>query len=104
MAARDPLGECTGFDWDDSNAVKNWEKHKVTPDEAEDIFFGEPFVVRGDVAHASGEKRYRALGRTGGGRLLFVAFTVRRRLIRVISVRDMNRKEAAEYRRHEKYS
>jgi uncharacterized DUF497 family protein len=104
MAARDPLSECTGFDWDKSNALKNWEKHKVTPEEAEDIFFGEPFVVRGDVAHSSGEKRYRALGRTVRGRLLAVIFTVRRKLIRVISARDMNRREAAEYRRHEKNS
>jgi uncharacterized protein len=104
MAARDPLSECTGFDWDESNALKNWEKHKVTPEEAEGIFFGEPFVLRSDAMHSSSEKRYRALGRTAHGRMLFVAFTVRRKLIRVISVRDMNRREAAEYRRHEENS
>jgi uncharacterized protein len=104
MTARDPLAECTGFDWDEWNTLKNWEKHKVTPEEAEDVFFGEPFVVRGDVAHSSSERRYRALGRTAGGRLLTVIFTVRRKLIRVISAREMNRREAAEYRRYEKNS
>ena len=104
MAARDPFSECTGFDWDESNALKNWEKHKVTPEEAEDIFFGEPFVARGDMAHSSSEKRYRALGRSAGGRLLTVIFTVRSKLIRVISARDMNRKEATEYLRYEKNS
>jgi hypothetical protein len=104
MTAGDPLGECVGFDWDESNIVKNWERHKVTPEEAEDVFFQEPLVVRGDVSHSSTEKRYRAIGRTSRGRLLFVAYTVRRKLIRVISARDMNRREVEEYRRHEEGS
>ena len=104
MAASDPLGECIGFYWDESNTVKNWERHKVTPEEAEDVFFHDPLAVRSDVGHSSREKRYRAIGRTSRGRLLFVAYTIRRKLIRVISVRDMNRREAEEYRRHEKGS
>jgi uncharacterized protein len=104
MAARDPLSECTGFDWDESTALKSWEKHKVTPEEAEDIFFGEPLAVRSDTAHSSSERRYSALGQTARGRLLYVAFTIRRKKIRVISAGNMNRKEAAEYRRHEKNS
>jgi uncharacterized DUF497 family protein len=104
MAAADPIGECIGFDWDESNTVKNWERHKVTPEEAEDVFFHEPLVVRSDVGHSSREKRYRAVGRTSRGRLLFVAYTIRRKLIRVISVRDMNRREAEEYKRHEEGS
>ena len=104
MATEDPLGDCIGIDWDESNTVKNWERHKVTPDEAEDVFFYEPLVVRGDVGHSSREKRCRVLGRTSRGRLLFVAYTIRRKLIRVISVRDMNRREAEEYKRHEEGS
>ena len=104
MAINDPLGECIGFDWDEANTVKNWERHKVTPEEAEDVFFHEPLVVRSDVGHSSSEKCYRALGRTSRGRPLFVAYTIRRKLIRVISVRDMNRREAEELRRHEKGS
>jgi len=104
VATGDPLGECIGFDWDESNTVKNWERHRVTPEEAEDVFFYEPLVVRGDVGHSSREKRYRAMGRTSRGRLLFVAFTIRRKLIRVISVRDANRRETEEYRRHEEGS
>ena len=104
MAARDPLIECTSFDWDESNALKNWEKHQVTPEEAEEIFFADPLALRSDTAHSSSERRYLALGQTARGRLLYVVFTIRRKLIRVISARDMNRKEAAEYRRHEKNS
>jgi uncharacterized DUF497 family protein len=104
MTVADPLGECIGFDWDESNTVKNWERHKVTPEEAEDVFFHDPLVVRSDVGHSSREKRYQALGQTSRGRLLFVAYTIRRKLIRVISGRDMNRREAEEYRRHEESS
>ena len=38
--------ECTGFDWDDGNSGKNWEKHGVADFEAEEIFFNRPFIVR----------------------------------------------------------
>jgi uncharacterized protein len=99
---RDPLDDCTGFDWDDENTQKNWDRHQVTPEEAEDVFFNEPLVVRGDLRHSRREKRYHALGWTSGGRYLFVSFTIRRQLIRVISVREMNRKELEFYAKHEK--
>jgi uncharacterized DUF497 family protein/predicted DNA binding CopG/RHH family protein len=89
----DPLDGCTGFEWDEGNEHKNWARHQVTPEEAEDVFFNEPLVVRGDVRHSTRERRYYALGQTGVGRYLFVAFTIRRSLLRVISVRDMNREE-----------
>lgn len=102
MAEReDPLDACCGFEWDEANAHKNWERHQVSPEEAEDVFFNEPLVVRGDIRHSRREKRYYALGRTSGGRCLFVAFTIRRFLVRVISVRDMNRRERDAYAKHE---
>ena len=102
MPGADPLESCTGFEWDDANAQKNWDRHRVTPEEAEDVFFHEPLVVRSDARHSKGEKRYYALGQTGSERRLFLAFTMRQSLIRVISVRDMNRNERAIYARHEK--
>jgi uncharacterized protein len=102
--AADPLEHCTGFNWDDGNAHKNWELHHVTPEEAENVFFGEPLFVRGDIRHSKTEKRYYALGRTDAGRRLFVVFTVRRKLIRVISAREMNRNEARTWERYEENS
>jgi uncharacterized DUF497 family protein len=100
----DPLENCTGFDWDDANTHKNWERHRVAPEEAEDVFFQEPLVMRSDVRHSKGENRYYALGQTGVGRRLFVVFTVLRKLIRVISARDMNRNETEAYERYEETS
>ena len=95
-----PLDDCVGFDWDKANAEKNWERHRVTPEEAEEVFFNEPLVVRSDVRQSQREKRYYALGQTSFGRYLFVAFTIRRNLIRVISVREMNRRKQEIYGRH----
>ena len=85
-----PLDACSGFEWDEANTHKNWERHRVSPEEAEGVFFNEPLVVRSDIRHSRREKRYYALGQTDGGRCLFVAFTIRRSLVRIISVRDMN--------------
>jgi uncharacterized protein len=98
---QDPLENCTGFDWDEANSQKNWELHQVTEEEAEDVFFNEPLIVRGDRRHSQTEKRYYALGQTTRSRYLFIAFTIRRKLIRVISVRDMNRREQESYGKHE---
>ena len=66
------------------------------------VFFNEPLVVRSDVRHSKQEKRYYALGQTSGGRRLFVAFTIRRSLFRVITIRDMNRREMDAYAKREK--
>ncbi len=72
------------------------------PKKPRTCFFIEPFVVRSDPRHSKAEKRYYALGQTGAGRYLFVAFTLRRTRIRVISVRDMKRNERATYAKREK--
>ncbi len=104
MAAVDRLDSYTGFDWDEATLGKNWDRHRVTPEDAEGVFFHELLVVRGDARHSRGEKRYYALGQTGVGRRLFVAFTIRGDLIRVISVRDMNQNEGKLYARYEEES
>ncbi len=91
------FGECSGFEWDEGNFLKNWEKHSVTASECEQIFFNHPLVSGKNLKHSKQEYRYYALGHTDGGRHLFVVFTIRNRLIRVISARDMNRKERKVY-------
>ena len=97
MAKLDDLRHCTGFDWDDGNRGKNWPKHKVSDTETEEIFFSDPLVTGADLKHSGSESRFFALGQTGTGRLLFVVFTIRADLIRVISARDMTGKEIRRY-------
>lgn len=92
------LSKITGFNWDDGNARKN-EKHGVSTAEAEQVFFNTPLLLLEDAAHSQKEPRLHALGKTDDGRTLHIAFTLRQsgRLIRVISARDMHRKERAIY-------
>lgn len=91
------LSACTGFEWDEGNFEKNWAKHRVTRSECEEIFFNFPFVVANDRKHSRDEPRYYALGQTDKGRKLFLVFTIRSSLIRVISARNMNRNEKRIY-------
>lgn len=95
------LKACTGFDWDQGNLLKNWDRHQVTAGECEQLFFNRPLVTAPDGKHSQQELRLYALGQTDAGRRLFVAFTIRRTLIRVISVRDMHWKERKVYETHE---
>ena len=94
----DNLPEFEGFDWSGGNGEKNWERHRVAPQEAEQVFFNLPLLVGPDREPSRREKRYYALGRTDEGRELFIAFTMRARLLRVVSARDMSRKERRTYR------
>ena len=91
------LANCTGFDWDQGNIVKNWERHDVSTSECEQIFFNKPIIVKRDKEHSILENRYYALGRTDMNRLLFAVLTVRNDKIRVISARDMTESEMERY-------
>ena len=90
------VGQWTGFDWDAGNRGKN-AKHRVLDDESEEVFFNLPLLLGPDETHSEHEDRYHVLGQTNAGRRLFLAFTNRGTHIRVISARDMTRKERRAY-------
>jgi uncharacterized DUF497 family protein len=100
------LIQTKGFDWGDANTLKIIEKHEVMPSEAERIFFNEPLLLMDDLKHSRKEERFHALGITDNRRLLHVTFTLRAQdtLIRVISARDMHRKERKAYEQAENNS
>ena len=93
------LDAIEGFGWDTGNERKSEAKHGVTMSEAEQAFFHEPLLMVMDEQHSGIEPRWHALGRTDAGRLLHLTFTLRQagRRIRVISARDMRRKERVIY-------
>ncbi|MFQ5455451.1 MAG: BrnT family toxin [Nitrospirota bacterium] len=95
----DILSDVNGFEWDSGNIEKNWERHKVSYLECEEIFLNDPLFITPDERHSQVEQRFRALGRTESERLLTIIFTIRGngKLIRVISARDMNIKERRLY-------
>ena len=88
MDIHDILSSCIGFEWDKDNTEKNWRKHRVSASECEEIFLNHPLVLANDIKHSEKENRFYALGQTNGGRKLFIVFTIRLNLIRVISARD----------------
>lgn len=86
------MGGLQGFDWDPGNWRKSELKHGVAITEAEEVLLNDP-LCQVDTRHSDDEQRYVALGTTGEGRGLFVAFTVRRSQVRIISARPMSRRE-----------
>lgn len=86
-----------GFEWDEGNLAKNWDRHQVSSIECEEVFLNVPLLLAEDSKHSAHEVRYYGLGRTDPGRLLFIAFTVRGTRIRVISARPMSGKERQVY-------
>ncbi|MFZ5555320.1 MAG: BrnT family toxin [Pseudomonadota bacterium] len=93
------FGRIEGFEWDAGNRRKSEGKHGVGWAEAEQVFFNDPLLVVADPKHSQSEARFHALGRTAVQRLLHVTFTLRNggRRIRIISARDMHRKERQIY-------
>ena len=89
--------ELHSFEWDKGNSDKNWERHAVTNEEAEQPFFNEPILIFEDAVHSKNEKRLVAYGRSDEGKLLTVIFTVRQGKIRVISARNQSKKERKIY-------
>lgn len=102
MSNKKLLFDCTGFEWDKNNSEKIWLRHRVSPSESEQIFFNLPLVAAAAEKYSEKGNRYYALGHTDANRKLFVVFTVRTKNIRIISARDMSRKERKVYKSHEK--
>ena len=84
------------FDWDIGNIEKN-KKHNVEDSEAEEAFFDSKKVITKDPPHSLKEERFILLGKTKKERLLYIVFTTRKNKIRIISARDINKKEVSLY-------
>ncbi len=91
------LEDCSGFEWDDGNAAKSWVKHGISQAVCEQVFFNHPLLLLEDQTHSKHEPRFHALGHANDGQRLFIAFTIRNGLIRVISARPMSKKERGFY-------
>ena len=85
------------FQWDKGNKGKNHLKHKVSDQECEEVFFDQNKKIFKDLLHSDGEERYILLGQTKENRILFIVFTIRSEKIRVISARNLSKKEKMLY-------
>ena len=91
------LSKITGFEWDRGNFGKSYDKHGITPNEAEEVFIDENIWFQDGVNHSQEEDRFTVIGKTNQEHILFVAFTVRGTKIRIISARRANIKERRKY-------
>lgn len=91
------LTSIEGFEWDCGNIDKNWTKHRVRKEECEEVFFNKPLRIFNDSVYSKNEKRYGALGKTNAGRRLTIIFTIRKKMIRIISARDQGKKDRMFY-------
>ena len=93
------LPSVLSFEWDKGNEQKNWLKHKVTAEEAEEAFDDEKRLILEDTRHSEKERRFILFGKTDKGRMLFIIYTLRdeNTKVRIISARDINRKEVLMY-------
>lgn len=85
------------FEWDSGNIDKSYQKHGITPNEAEEVFLDAHVVIVPDIAHSAKEDRLIAIGQSEEKQVLFVVFTRRKNKIRIISVRFANKKEKSIY-------
>ena len=85
------------FAWDTGNSQKNWKKHGISNEQAEETFFDEKKKIAKDIFHSGSEKRWILLGKSKQGTLLFIVFTLRGNIVRIISARKTNKKEAYLY-------
>ncbi len=91
------LTKTTGFEWNKGNIDKSYQKHNITPNEAEEVFLDENILLLEDIKHSQTEERFEAIGKTFKAKILFVAFTVRDSKIRIVSARTANKKERRLY-------
>ncbi len=85
------------FDWDKANSEKNDHKHGVFYKEAEEVFTNDDLIIVPDTRHSQHEERHYVYGLTNENRRLLIAFTVRNHKVRVITARNMSKKERAWY-------
>ena len=90
------------FSWDTQKSIKNYDKHKVSFEEAASVFIDEKALDWEDLEHSPSENRRKRLGNSTVNNILLVVYPIRRlksgkETIRIISARFASRKERKAY-------
>ena len=84
--------------WKEAFVDKLDRKHRVMPEEVEDVLFSKPHIRRADKGHVQGEDLYVAYGQTAAGRYLIVFFILKYQTAALpISAREMTPAERRYY-------
>ena len=84
------------FDWDFSNEA-HIARHKVEPEEAEEVATDPAALNVATYRGPRGEQRFGLLGATDSGRVLVVFYELRNGKTRVVTVRDATQTERVRY-------
>lgn len=84
------------FEWDGRKAITNVTKHGITFQMACELFF-DPFLYPLEDELVDGELRDAVIGMTTKWKLLFVVYTLRGDVIRIISARYAENPERKVY-------
>jgi hypothetical protein len=84
------------FEWDGEKERANRRKHCVDFATACEVFF-DPFLRVVDVNEESGESREAVIGLTTSWRMLYVVYTERESVLRIISARPVVAAERQNY-------
>ncbi len=88
------------FDWDENKNKINIQKHGISFEEAQTVFYDEQALLEYDEHHSADEDRFRILGCSNKGNILLVVHCVRNEsVIRIISSRKATASEKAGYER-----
>ena len=85
------------FDWDGNKAEANLSKHGVSFDEAKTVFDDPLYIDFYDPDYSDEEDRYIIIGESQQRRLLIVSYTERDHKIRLISAREVTKREREDY-------
>jgi uncharacterized DUF497 family protein len=84
------------FEWNENKNAENFKKHGVSFEKAENAFEDENAVELFDELNSDTEIRFQIIA-LSSKRLLFVAFTVRKEIVRIISARKADAKQVKIY-------
>jgi uncharacterized DUF497 family protein len=85
------------FEWNPRKAESNLRKHRVSFVEAATVFGDDLAITVPDPDHSIDEERYITIGWSNRRRLLMVAHADRGNRIRIISARELTRREQKAY-------
>lgn len=85
------------FEWDDTKALSNIKKHRLTFEEAVTAFSDNLSLTVPDPLHSHSEHRFVLIGHSNKNKLLVVVHTERGEKVRIISARLATRQERRYY-------
>lgn len=79
------------FEWDDNKNARNKQKHKIGFEEVKTVFDDKNAIEFEATQH--GEYRIVRIGKTAAQFILFVVYTMRGMVVRLISARQAKKEE-----------